>query len=127
METSHLDHLVLTVRDVKRTVEFYEQALGMKKIIFSGDRVAMSFGNQKINLHECGNEFEPKAFEPKPGSADLCFIIQTPINEAKDYFESLGLEIIEGPVSRAGAIGPMTSLYVRDPDKNLIEVANYGP
>ena len=126
MEVSHLDHLVLTVRDITRTVKFYEQALGMKKIIFNGDRVALSFGRQKINLHEYGNEFEPKAHETRPGTADLCLITQTPINEAKNHLERLGLEIIEGPVSRTGATGTITSIYVRDPDKNLIEVANYG-
>lgn len=122
---ARLDHLVLTVVDIDKTVEFYTKVLGMEKEIFKGSRIALKFGNQKINLHKLGNEFEPKAFNVKNGSADLCFIINTPLIEAKNYIESLGIEIEEGIVSRTGALGEIESIYLRDPDKNLIELSNY--
>lgn len=125
IKISHLDHLVLTVKDIDKTVDFYTKVLGMEKEIFKGSRVALKFGNQKINLHKLGAEFEPKAFNVKDGSADLCFIINTPLNEAKNYMESLGIEIEEGIVTRTGAMGEIESLYLRDPDKNLIELSNY--
>lgn len=125
IKISHLDHLVLTVKDIDKTVDFYTKVLGMEKEIFKNSRVALKFGNQKINLHKLGAEFEPKAFNVKDGSADLCFIINTPLNEAKNYMESLGIEIEEGIVSRTGAMGEIESLYLRDPDKNLIELSNY--
>ena len=122
---NRLDHFVLTVKDIDKTVEFYEKILGMKKEIFKGSRVALKFGNSKINLHELGKEFEPKAFNVKEGSADLCFIINTPLLEAKEYIESLGIHIEEGIVERTGANGAIESIYLRDPDKNLIELSNY--
>ncbi|UTJ06530.1 VOC family protein [Arcobacter roscoffensis] len=125
INTSHLDHLVLTVKDIHKTVEFYEKALGMKKEILKENRIALKFGNSKINLHQLGKEFEPKAFNVKTGSADLCFIIDTPIVEAKKYIESLGIKIEEGIVKRTGANGEINSIYLRDPDKNLIELSNY--
>ena len=125
IEISHLDHLVLTVKDIDKTVEFYTKVLGMEKEIFKSSRVALKFGNQKINLHKLGAEFEPKAFNVKDGSADLCFILNTPLNEAKNYIESLGIKIEEGIVSRTGAMGEIESIYLRDPDKNLIELSNY--
>ena len=125
IKTSHLDHFVLTVKDIDKTVEFYENVLGMKKEIFKENRVALKFGNSKINLHQLGKEFEPKAFNVKTGSADLCFIIDTPIIEAKKYIESLGIKIEEGIVKRTGAKGEINSIYLRDPDKNLIELSNY--
>ena len=125
INTSHLDHLVLTVKDIDKTVEFYEKALGMKKEIFKENRIALKFGDSKINLHQLGKEFEPKAFNVKTGSADLCFIIDTPIVEAKKYIESLGIKIEEGIVKRTGANGEINSIYLRDPDKNLIELSNY--
>lgn len=125
IKIDRLDHLVLTVKDIDKTVEFYTIVLGMEKEIFKGDRVALKFGNQKINLHKLGNEFEPKAYNVKEGSADLCFIINTPLVEAKNYIESLGIKIEEGIVSRTGAIGEIESIYLRDPDKNLIELSNY--
>ena len=125
IKISHLDHFVLTVKDIDKTVDFYTKVLGMEKEIFKGSRVALKFGNQKINLHKLGAEFEPKAFNVKDGSADLCFIINTPLNEAKNYMESLGIEIEEGIVTRTGAMGEIESLYLRDPDKNLIELSNY--
>ena len=124
MEISRLDHLVLTVRDVQKTTSFYETVMGMQKEVFANGRVALKYGGQKINLHEAGKEFEPKAHNPTPGSADLCFITQMPLNDAMDHLKRCGVEIIEGPVERTGANGPIRSFYFRDPGDNLIEVAN---
>lgn len=120
-----LDHLVLTVKNIDKSVEFYTTVLGMEKEVFKENRVALKFGHQKINLHELGNEFEPKALNVKEGSADLCFITQTSVEEFKKHIDSLGIEVIEGPVKRTGAIGEIFSIYLRDPDGNLIEVSNY--
>lgn len=114
-----LDHLVLTVADIERTVVFYER-LGMRRVEFSG-RVALVFGKQKINLHQIGKEFEPKAKNPAPGSADLCFLVDEPVALLQ---ESLGDEVVEGPVQRTGTQGPILSIYLRDPDGNLIELSN---
>ena len=125
IKVDRLDHLVLTVKNKDVTVEFYTKILGMQKEIFKGSRVALKFGNSKINLHQLGNEFEPKAFNVKEGSADLCFIIDNSIEEAKNYIESLGIVIEEGIVTRTGANGEIKSIYLRDPDKNLIELSNY--
>ena len=126
MEVSHLDHLVLTVRDIARTVRFYETVLGMKKEVFGNGRVALRFGRQKINVHQVGDEMEPKAGNVSVGSADVCFIVKTPLSEAKVHLENLGVSICSGPVQRIGAMGNnMVSLYFRDPDQNLIEIANY--
>ncbi len=120
-----LDHLVLTVKDIAKTVEFYTTVLGMKKEIFKQNRVALKFGSQKINLHQLGAEFEPKAYNVKEGSADLCFITQTSVTDFNSHIENLGVKVIEGPVKRTGAMGEINSIYVRDPDGNLIEIANY--
>jgi len=125
IKINHLDHLVLTVKDINKTVEFYTQILGMKKEIFKGSRIALKYGNQKINLHELGNEFEPKAYNVKEGSADLCFIVDTKIEDVKEFLELKGIEIIEGIVPRTGAIGNIKSIYIRDPDMNLVELSNY--
>ncbi len=125
IKINRLDHLVLTVKDIDKTVEFYTQILGMEKEIFKGSRIALKYGSQKINLHELGNEFEPKAFNVKDGSADLCFIVDTKIDEVKEFLESKNVEIIEGIVPRTGAIGDIKSIYIRDPDMNLIELSNY--
>lgn len=125
MEVSHLDHLVLTVRNISTTAEFYQTVLGMTQVRFGQGRIALSFGNQKINLHEVGKEFEPKARHVRTGSADLCFITTTPIEQAKTHIESQGVTIEEGPVERTGATGKIRSVYFRDPDGNLIEVSNY--
>lgn len=122
---NRLDHLVLTVKDLDKTIDFYTRVLGMEKEVFKGSRIALKYGNQKINLHELGNEFEPKAYKVQEGSADLCFIIETDINEAKTYIESIGIKIEEGIVARTGTIGEIESLYLRDPDMNLIELSNY--
>lgn len=125
LEISHLDHLVLTVKDIEITVDFYQRVLGMKSIQFGEGRVALSFGNQKINLHQLGNEFEPKAKHVQAGSADLCFITNTPMAEVIEHIKANEIEIEEGPVPRTGATGKIVSVYVRDPDGNLIEVSNY--
>ncbi|PLY10784.1 MAG: VOC family virulence protein [Arcobacter sp.] len=125
IKINHLDHLVLTVKDINKTVEFYTQILGMEKEIFKGSRIALKYGNQKINLHELGNEFEPKAYNVKEGSADLCFIVDTKIEDVKEFLESQGIEIIEGIVPRTGAISNIKSIYIRDPDMNLVELSNY--
>jgi catechol 2,3-dioxygenase-like lactoylglutathione lyase family enzyme len=124
MEISKLDHLVLTVKDLEKTTSFYVSVMGMKKEVFGTGRVALKYGDQKINLHELGKEFEPKALKPTPGSADLCLITQTPLNDAMAHVKRCGVEIIEGPVQRTGANSPIRSFYFRDPDQNLIEVAN---
>ena len=124
MEVSHLDHLVLTVHDIEATIIFYTLVLGMKEERFGENRVALKFGQQKINLHEYGNKFDPKSLAPTPGSADLCFITETPIEEAIEHVKQCGVEIIQGPVQRTGANRPLLSFYFRDPEQNLIEVAN---
>ncbi|HEC97866.1 MAG TPA: VOC family protein [Nitrospirae bacterium] len=125
MNIKHIDHLVLTVKNIEATVQFYEAVLGMKKEIFDEGRVALKFGNQKINLHQAGEEFEPKADTPIPGSADLCFITDVDLNTAIDQVKDQGVHIIEGPVKRTGAKSQIMSFYFRDPDLNLIEVASY--
>ena len=124
MNISNLDHLVLTVKDINITVEFYESVLGMISETFGDGRISLKFGNQKINLHEQGKEFEPKANQPVPGSEDLCFITDIELKQAMEYVESKGVQIIEGPVARTGATGSIISFYIRDPDRNLIEIAN---
>ncbi|XP_077136103.1 glyoxalase domain-containing protein 5 [Ranitomeya variabilis] len=122
----HLDHLVLTVRSLEDTVGFYTRVLGMDVVTFKGDRKALTFGIQKINLHEAGKEFEPKAKHPKPGSADLCLITDTPLTAVLQHLQICGVPLEEGPVSRTGAVGEIQSVYFRDPDHNLIEVSNYA-
>ncbi len=124
MNISHLDHLVLTVADIEKTVDFYTRVLGMQLVTFGEGRKALTFGNQKINLHQAGCEFEPKAERPTPGSADLCFIVATPLDRVIAHLETQGVSIIEGPVQRTGATGPIRSVYVRNPDLNLIELSN---
>ncbi|XP_010178867.1 PREDICTED: glyoxalase domain-containing protein 5 [Mesitornis unicolor] len=122
----HLDHLVLTVKSIEDTVAFYSKVLGMEVVTFKGNRKALCFGNQKFNLHEAGKEFEPKARCPVPGSADICLITQLPLDQLLDHLEACGVIIEEGPVARTGAVGPITSIYFRDPDENLIEVSKYS-
>ena len=125
MRVDAIDHVVLTVRDIAKTCDFYSRVLGMEVVIFGGGRRALRFGNQKINLHETGREFEPKALKPIPGSADLCFITRTPVGRVADHLRACGVGIVEGPVRRTGTLGPIESVYVRDPDGNLLEVSNY--
>ncbi len=122
-----LDHLVLTVRDIEATSRFYGKALGMEVREFAGGRKALHYAGGKINLHLAGQEFEPKASCPTPGSADLCFLVDEPVVELAARLEGAGITIMEGPVSRTGSQGPLFSIYLRDPDGNLIELANSVP
>ena len=124
-QIDRFDHIVFTVRDIERTCEFYTRVLGMEVITFGGDRRALWFGDQKINLHLAGAEFEPKADPPVPGSEDVCLITKTDLDEAMAHVKNCGVEIIEGPCEKSGAVGPIRSFYFRDPDGNLIEVSNY--
>ena len=124
MQIEGLDHLVLTVADLGRTRDFYERVLGMEPVVFGEGRHALAFGAQKINLHEAGWEFEPKAALPTPGPADLCFLTYSPVAEVVEHLRANGVEILEGPVRRTGATGPIKSVYLRDPDGNLIEVSS---
>lgn len=125
MEIKNLDHLVLTVADIDKTIGFYTRILGFKLVVFGDNRKALIFGNQKINLHQKGKEFEPKAEYPTSGSADLCFIAETNIHDVLEELKLKNIEIIEGIVERTGALGKIKSVYFRDPDLNLIEVSNY--
>lgn len=125
MQIERIDHLVLTVKNIDATVNFYTSVMGMEKVVFGEGRVALSFGNQKINLHQLGNEFEPKAANVKSGSADLCFIVKQPIEQVMTHLRACKVPVIEGPVNRTGAMGKIVSVYFRDPDGNLIEVSNY--
>jgi catechol 2,3-dioxygenase-like lactoylglutathione lyase family enzyme len=125
MKIDRLDHLVLTVLSIDATCDFYSRVLGMKIVTFGEGRKALQFGRQKINLHERGKEFEPKALHPTAGSGDLCFITQVPLPQVLDHIRACGAEILEGPVRRTGAMGPIESVYLRDPDGNLIEVSNH--
>jgi catechol 2,3-dioxygenase-like lactoylglutathione lyase family enzyme len=120
-----IDHIVITAHDVERTLDFYQRVLGMEPITFAGGRRGLAFGRQKINLHQAGREYEPKALKPNPGSMDLCFVTETPLDEVIAQLKAQGVAIAEGPVPKTGALGPMTSVYFRDPDGNLIEVSNY--
>ncbi|AZN35311.1 VOC family protein [Iodobacter ciconiae] len=126
MQIDHIDHLVLTVANIDQTTRFYQQVLGMEVVTFGAGRKALSFGSQKINLHEQGKELEPKAAAPTPGSADICLITSTPLSEVILHLQSCGVPITEGPVRRTGASGAIISVYFRDPDLNLIEVSNYA-
>ena len=119
-----LDHLVLTVADLDATIAFYTRVLGMEVVTFGSGRKALAFGAQKINLHCAGAEFKPHAAAPTRGSADLCFLTDVPLAAAAEHIRSCGVTIEEGPVPRTGATGPILSVYLRDPDGNLIEVSN---
>lgn len=125
MEIKNIDHIVLTVANIDKTIGFYTHILGCEVVTFGDNRKALTFGNQKINLHQKRYEFEPKAEHPTPGSADLCFIASTDINEVLKELQHKNIEIIEGIVERTGAMGKIRSIYFRDPDMNLIEVSNY--
>jgi len=124
MKIDSLDHLVLTVEDIEITIDFYSRVLGMEIVTLGSGRKALSIGSQKINLHEHGKEFEPKAQHPTPGSSDLCFITSVPLSAVVTHLSSCKVAIIEGPIQRTGATGPILSVYFRDPDMNLIEVSN---
>jgi catechol 2,3-dioxygenase-like lactoylglutathione lyase family enzyme len=125
MRIDRLDHLVLTVADIDATVDFYTRVLGMKAVTFGAGRTALAFGQSKINLHQAGHEFEPKAHRPTPGSADLCLITTDSLDRVVEELVRHDVPIEEGPVERTGATGPILSVYFRDPDRNLIEVSTY--
>src|SRR5258708_34133642 len=120
-----IDHIVITAFDVERTLDFYQRVMGMEPITFAGGRRGLAFGRQKINLHQAGREYEPKALKPTPGSIDLCFITETTLPDVAAHLNACCVVIAEGPVEKTGALGPMMSVYFRDPDGNLIEVSNY--
>ncbi|MGB0797971.1 MAG: VOC family protein [Planktomarina sp.] len=128
MNLSHLDHLVLTVRDIETTIEFYTQVLGMQRQDFvaadGGRRTALLFGQHKINLHQSGAEFAPHAQTVQPGSADLCFLSETALTDWQSHLDQCHVKVAEGPVARTGATGPILSIYLRDPDGNLLEISN---
>ena len=124
MTLEKLDHLVLPVSDIDAIAMFYTTYLGMEKRTFGEGRVALHFGNQKINLHPAGWDYEPKARVSIAGSADLCFIVSEQVQLLQADLVDSGVEIIEGPVVRRGATGRLCSIYVRDPDGNLIELSN---
>ncbi len=124
MKVDGIDHFVLTVRSIEATCDFYSRVLGMEVEEFDG-RHALKFGRQKINLHQAGKEFEPKADVPTPGSGDFCLITDVPLERVIEHLGACGIEILEGPISRTGAVGRIESVYFRDPDGNLIEVSNY--
>jgi len=120
-----IDHFVLTVASISATCDFYSRALGFGVEVFgSPKRTALTFGDQKINLHEVGREFEPRARRATAGSGDFCLIARTPVDEVAAHLAALGVDVIEGPVPRTGAAGPIVSIYFHDPDGNLVEVAN---
>ena len=124
----HIDHIVLTTRDKAACIRFYTEVLGMKLVTFktpTAERLAFSFGEQKINLHEWGREFEPKAHVAVPGSLDLCFIAAVPLDAVIRKLQAENIKIVEGPVKKTGAVGPIRSVYVRDPDLNLVEISVY--
>lgn len=119
-----LDHLVLTVADVDATCVFYRRVLGFEVATFRGDRKALVFGSQKINLHSVDSEIDPRADRPTRGSGDLCFLTETPIEDVQRHLESCDVAVLLSPTERTGATGRILSIYFRDPDGNLIEVAN---
>ena len=125
MKIDRLDHLVLTVSNIEVTCKFYSTVLGLEIVSFGSGRRAMAFGSQKINLHEAGREYLPHAQHPTPGSADLCFISSILLSSVLDHLRACAVPILEGPVERTGAAGKIRSVYIRDPDQNLIEISEY--
>jgi catechol 2,3-dioxygenase-like lactoylglutathione lyase family enzyme len=121
----HIDHIVLTTRDLQGCIRFYTDVLGMQLERFAEGRLALKFGSQKINLHEWGKEFEPRAHVAAPGTLDLCFIASVPLEKVIRKLSDAKVAILEGPVKKTGALGPMQSVYVRDPDLNLVEISVY--
>jgi catechol 2,3-dioxygenase-like lactoylglutathione lyase family enzyme len=125
MQLQRIDHVVFTVRDIDQICHFYARALGMEVVTFAEGRKALQCGQCKINLHQYGREYEPKAAHPAPGTQDICLIFDTPLSDVIQHLERAGVDILEGPVMRSGALGRIESLYLRDPDGNLIEIARY--
>jgi len=124
MNVERIDHVVLTVADVERTISFYERVLGMTGVTFGEGRRALAFGDQKLNLHQAGREFEPRARRPTPGAVDICFTTTTPLDEVAAHLRAQSVAIELGPVDKIGARRSLRSLYFRDPDGNLVEVSN---
>lgn len=122
VKLNSLDHLVITTGQLQKMIAFYVEILGMEEITFKEGRKALKFGSQKINLHEAGKEFSPHAKKPTPGSQDLCFLTSTPLETWNKHLQTKKVPIEEGPVNRTGAMGPIESIYLRDPDFNLIEI-----
>jgi len=120
-----VDHLVLTVADIEQTIDFHVRVLGMEPVTFGAGRRALRFGRHRLNLHQAGRELDPKARRPTPGSTDVCLVTTTPLDRVVAHLRACEVPIEEGPVSRTGATGPITSVYVRDPDGNLVEVSTY--
>jgi catechol 2,3-dioxygenase-like lactoylglutathione lyase family enzyme len=118
-------HYGIEQADIDRTIDFYSRVLGMEPVTFAGGRRALAFGQQKLNLHQAGREYEPKALRPAPGAIDLCFIAATPLDAVIESLKAQQVAIIQGPVPKTGALGPMQSVYFRDPDGNLVEVSHY--
>jgi catechol 2,3-dioxygenase-like lactoylglutathione lyase family enzyme len=125
MRIERLDHIVLTVADIDRTCAFYARVLGMEVVKFGEGRTALKFGQQKINLHAAASIPDLVADKPTPGSADFCLVTATPLGEVAAHLEECGVPIVAGPGPRVGAIGTIQSVYVRDPDRNLVEISNY--
>ena len=126
MRIDRLDHLVLTVADIERTARFYADVLGMRRVEYGNHRTALAFGRSKINLHQVGNEFAPHAARATAGSADICLITRDRLETVCAELRAHGVAVVEGPVDRVGATGPIRSVYVRDPDGNLVEISNDG-
>ncbi|TKX26178.1 glyoxalase domain-containing protein [Elsinoe australis] len=129
-QVQSIDHVVLTCRDIKATIDFYTSVCGMSHESFESGgatRESLKFGKQKLNLHQAGKEFEPKATLAKPGTADLCFVVATPVDKVMEGLKEKGIEVLESGevVARTGAVGKLRSVYIRDPDGNLIELSNY--
>jgi catechol 2,3-dioxygenase-like lactoylglutathione lyase family enzyme len=124
MRVQRIDHVVLTVADLERTITFYQRVLGMTAVSFGEGRRALAFGDQKLNLHQVGREFDPKARKPMPGAIDLCFTTDVPLEEVAAHLRTESIEIEHGPVDKVGARRALRSIYFRDPDGNLIEIAN---
>ncbi|MFC6836916.1 VOC family protein [Halomarina ordinaria] len=125
MDTTGLDHLVLTVEDIDATCDFYEDVLDAEVVTFGEGRTALQFGDQKVNLHPAGDEYDPRADRPTPGSGDFCLLTETPIETVETELREAGVDVVEGPVPKTGAVGSLASVYLRDPDGNLVEVAEY--
>jgi catechol 2,3-dioxygenase-like lactoylglutathione lyase family enzyme len=126
VDITGVDHIVLTVANVDRTVDFYQRVLGMRPVTFGEGRRALAFGTTKINLHQVGQELAPHAAHAVPGSADLCFVATTPLDQVIAHLHACEVAVEVGPVTRTGAVGPIRSVYFRDPDANLLEISNYA-
>ena len=126
LQIDHIDHVVMTVENVDTTIKWYLRVLGIKSAVFGEGRKALLLNKQKINLHQKGAEFDPKALHPTPGSMDICLISITPLANVMEHFKKQRVAIEKGPIKRNGATGLITSVYIRDPDKNLLEISNLG-